>query len=404
MDADLLGGLRAVIVTHRGAGHSVLETLEGRAGEALEELEGAARGIVVVATCNRFEIYLDDPSGGGAALASSWLGERAGIKPRVLEGRRAAWHLFRVAAGLESAILGDHEVVVQVRDSWLRSKELGLTTPLLDEVFHRAVAAGRRVRRETGLGEGAVGYPSAAVQLAARLLGGLDERNILIVGAGQAARGMLRSLCSKWTPGSVAVANRTPSRAVEALREAKCEGEVLNLTEAPKAALRADAVLAAVSMGGARLFKRELVETSPAVFVDISVPPVTDHVPGRVYLSGDVEEEARRSLEQRMRWIPKAEEILAEEMEALLRKLATRPVDEAMNAIMRFAEAIMDRELNRAIRNMERGVPPDEALRVALNSFSKKFARQLRIALIEAARRDASIVELVRRSYEEALH
>ncbi len=395
--------LAAAVVTHRDAGKEVLERLERLAGEALDELAGAGEGLVVVATCNRFEIYLDDPTGTGLGVAAAWLGERSGVEPRRLRGRQAAWHLFRVAAGLDSAILGDHEVVVQVRDAWLRAKEEGLTSRLLDEVFHRAVAAGRRVRRETGLGEGAVGYPAAAVQLAARLLGGLDGRRVLVVGAGQAARSALKALCGRWSPSSLVVANRTVERAAEALAEAGCDGEAAPLAEAPKLALGSDAVIAAVSLGGATLFPRSIVEGSPAVFVDISLPPVTERVPGKVYLMGDVEEEARRSLEQRRRWVPRAEEILREELGKLEERLHTLPAEEALRRIMSAASSLMERELELARRNIERGMPPEEALRIALNSYTKKMARPLAEAFKALARNGgASCVEEVARAYEAA--
>jgi len=398
-----LARLAAAAVTHRTAERSVLERLEGLAGEALDDLAGAGDGVVVVATCNRFEIYIDDGSGSGVGLAAEWLRERSGVEPVTLRGRQAAWHLFRVAAGLDSAILGDHEVVVQVRDSWLRAREAGLTTRLLDEVFHRAVAAGRRVRRETGLGEGSIGYPAAAAQLAARLLGGLDGRRLLIVGAGQAARGALKSVCSKWAPARVAVANRSVERAVEALAEAGCPGEAAPLAEAPRLALESDAVIAAVSLGGAKLFPADLVAGSPAVFIDISVPPVTEKVPGKVYLMGDVEEEARRSLERRRRWIPRAEEILREELEKLEERLRLLPAEEALRSIMNAARSLMERELALAARNIEKGVPPEEALRVALNSYTKKMARPLAEALRQLSARGCSdCAGEIARAYAEA--
>ncbi len=400
-----LSRLAAVVVTYRDAGKEVLEGLERLADKALDELAGAGEGIVVVATCNRFEIYLDDPRGTGVEVAASWLKEKSGVEPRLLRGRSAAWHLFRVAAGLDSAILGDHEVVVQVRDSWLKAKEGGLTSRLLDEVFHRAVAAGRRVRRETGLGEGAVGYPAAAVQLASRLLGGLDGRSVLVVGAGQAARSALKVLCSKWSPARLTIANRTLGRAMEALEEAGCQGDAVPLEEAPKLALESDLVIAAVSLGGGKLFPRGITEKSPALFVDISLPPVTERIPGKVFLMNDVEEEARRSLEQRRKWVPKAEEILREELGKLEERLHVLPVEDALRSIMNTASIIMERELALAEKNIARGMNPEEALRIAMKSYTKKMARSLAEALKQlAATGHGACVDEIARAYAQAKH
>ena len=186
--------LVAVYTTFRDVGEDVLGRLGGLVEEAYRAALGA-RGAVVLSTCNRFEVYLDDPDGVAWRRVAEFIESNGGVV-RVARGAEAARRVLRIAAGLESAILGEPEILGQVRDAWRAAREAGRTTPLLDSVFHAALVAGKRVREETGISRGNASYPSAAVSLAARSLGGLDGLRVLVAGGGEAGLGMLRVLCA----------------------------------------------------------------------------------------------------------------------------------------------------------------------------------------------------------------
>ncbi|GBF08324.1 glutamyl-tRNA reductase [Aeropyrum pernix] len=355
----------------------------------LDTIGYASRGTVIIATCNRFEVYLDSPSRLVEDLASS-IASPGGEGLVRLQGIEAARHLFRVASGLESQIIGDHEVLGQVRRAWLKSREKGFTTPLLDEVFHRALKTGARVRSETAISSGGVGYSSAAVSLAASLLGGgLDGARVGIVGAGMAAVGIARASCTRWRPRVVAVFNRTPERGWEVA--GKCRGVeslVLPLDELAKLLNELDALFVAIA-GSTNILERGRIERSvgPRVIVDISNPPVTPKVAGRVFHMPEVEEEARRMMEERLRWIPTAEAIIEEELEALLDALSRRRARESSRSVMRALSILAEREYERTLAGLRNGVDPREAVELALNSYTKKVGGALRRLLEEASDR-----------------
>src|ERR1700674_5292621 len=154
---------------------------------------GSTRETVVLSTCNRAELYAacDDVSGGRADLANL-LGEFHDVDPAALAPHLyeladldVARHLFRVAAGLDSLVVGEPQVLGQVKDAYNVAAQVGCTGLLLNKLFHFAFSAGKRVRSETALSEGAVSVSYAAVSLARKIFGDLKGRTVLVVGAGE---------------------------------------------------------------------------------------------------------------------------------------------------------------------------------------------------------------------------
>ena len=143
-------------------------------------------GAVVLSTCNRTEVYLDaERFHDSYRAARDALAEQAGLDPDQVAPHlgisydvEAVDHLFSVAAGLDSAVLGEHEVLGQVRDARDRARQEGTVTPALDLLFRRAVEVGKRVRTETGIGRGTASVGHAAVELAEQRLGGLTGRRV----------------------------------------------------------------------------------------------------------------------------------------------------------------------------------------------------------------------------------
>ena len=373
-----LDSITAYVIRHSRAGSSVVGMLSSLVEEVERALEPLVNGIVVLSTCHRFEVYLDAENDGEAleTLRKVLPGDAA-RHLEVLRGIDAVRHLMEVAAGLDSEIIGEYEVLGQVRKAWVRAKSRGATTPLLDQVFHRAVVAGRRVRSETGIAQGRVGYPEVAVDIASERLGSLNGAVIAVVGAGDAGKGILLSLCDRFKPRRVMVYNRSLGKAREAA--GICGGEALPLEKLGDMP-RVDVLFIAVtgySVG------RGVLERARVV-VDISNPPAAERMP-HVVDFGEVTRLARERIEGRRRWIPHARRILEEELEVLVKLVERSRGDMAASVIMRYAYTLIEEEVEATLRNLERGVEPRRALEVAFSSYARKVLHPLLAALRKAS-------------------
>lgn len=297
---------------------------------------GAAAGepgveeLLLLSTCNRSEIYAigaDDEVSEAvvrravvAARGGDWLAP--GPHRYRLTGEAAAQHLCRVACGLDSLMLGEPEILGQVRDAAVAAREAGTLGPRLDALVRAAVAAGRRARSATRIGVGATSAAAAAVTLAERASGGLSGRRVVVIGAGQAGR-LAVSRVAKRRPSSMAVANRT----IEAGRAAAglAAGVTAHGLEAVPALLAsADVVIAAVGVPEPVVSRASLEVAMhgrahrPLVVVDLGVPPAVD--PAAATLPGltlhgvdDLRTVLDRTVADRQREAPHVEAIAAAE-------------------------------------------------------------------------------------------
>jgi glutamyl-tRNA reductase len=178
----------------------------------LADRQRAGSSALLLSTCNRLELYWSGPTDGYSWFQELVLGRGAAMPLAQHNGIEAVRHLFRVAAGLDSQILGETEILGQVRRAYEAARQAGSTTREMDLIFSAALAAGRRVRRDTMLGRHPSSVASAAVELAAKHWGGLLQRRVLVLGAGEAAEGVLRSLHEQGAP-TVTLLNRHPEKA-----------------------------------------------------------------------------------------------------------------------------------------------------------------------------------------------
>ena len=249
--------LLALGVSHKTAPLELRERMaltEGRAvgmlGELVERdeiLEAAA-----ISTCNRTELYLyaADPVG-AEAVALGLLAREAEIQPTELvghlyslRGAAAAEQLLRVTAGLDSMIIGEAEVQGQVKRAYELALVEGATGPILNRLFRAALAAGKRARTETGISERSMSIPSVAVELAQRTLGELEDRRVLVVGAGETAELTARALAAKGVE-AIFIANRHYDRAI-GLAE-RFGGSAVRFEELPEELIDADIVVTSTS-------------------------------------------------------------------------------------------------------------------------------------------------------------
>ncbi len=316
------------------------------------------REVALLATCNRTEVYLvtDNVSSAIQRVQAMGLGRDARCAPA------AAEHLLRVACGLDSAILGDGQILGQVRQAYAMARGARATGPLLNRLFETALRAGKRARHETGLGRGATTTASAAVELVARLAGPLDQRQVLVVGAGETAKLAALHL-ARLRPSHLVVANRTLAHA-ETIA-AKVGGTAIDLAELPTALTRADVVVSATSRRGAVIsanLMRHVMAARPALpllAVDLAAPRDIEApaglIAGVTLLDLEcVQADASSNVLARASSVPQVEAIVAEEARAfeiwrrgtgaadVIRALRTRVDAARVRALERWGDSGID--------------------------------------------------------------
>src|SRR5690242_17154620 len=261
-------------LNHRTAPVEVRERVSftaDQARRASEELrsKGILEETLVLSTCNRSEVYGVPPetSRECAPGLSSFLSEFHSVRMDDLNGslyhhydRDAVRHLFRVAAGLDSMMLGEAEILGQVREAYRVAHEQGATGPVLNRLFQGALEVGKRVRSETELGTRPMSVASAGVKLAERIFGKLDERGALVIGAGTISEQVIAQLRDRGI-ARLYVMNRSRERA-EGLAE-QYNGEVLSWGDWERALPGPDVIVSSVSAEEAVL-RREIVEQAMA--------------------------------------------------------------------------------------------------------------------------------------------
>lgn len=237
--------------------------------------EGVASGAVILSTCQRVEIYGQDSSAGDL---KKFLRNFKEIKPSCLEhlyvkeGPEAVRHLFKVSAGLDSQIIGELEILNQVRDAYLLAKGLKATTPSLNRLFERAIFAGRFIRKTTGISDRDPSIAASAVRRATEITG-LEKKNIFIIGAGTIAK-KIAMIASHKSANCIVVANRTFDKAT--LLAAGIGGRAIRFDGLYSLLNEADIIFSAT---GSRhlILKKETLEKNrtaekPLVIFDLAFP------------------------------------------------------------------------------------------------------------------------------------
>ena len=332
--------------------------------ELVGRLAGDDAEAAVLSTCNRTELYVVHPEEEAAqARAFAQLTALAGLSESEIApslytvvDEAAALHLFRVAAGLDSLIPGEAQILGQVRGAYELAQEGGTAGPVLHRVFRQALRVGRRVRTETAIGENPASISSAAAELAERVFGGLEGRRILVLGAGKMSDLATVNLISRGVE-SVFVANRSVARAERVAR--RFGGRAVGLDAVEEELEHADVVIASTS-SPAYVLSAEQVERAmrkrrgrPIFFVDIAVPrdvdPAVNDIEG-CYLY-DIDDLARvvdESVAGRREESVRAEAIVVEEASRFREWQLSLDVVPAIASLRALAESIREAELARA--------------------------------------------------------
>jgi glutamyl-tRNA reductase len=361
-----MSGLLALGVSHRTAPLSLREQLaltEGRAAGVLSALvsEDTISEAAALSTCNRTELYLvatDTVEAEAAALGV--LAREAGIRPTELlgplyslRGPDSAQHLYRVTAGLESMIVGEAEIQGQVKRAYELALVEGATGPILNRLFRGALAAGKRARTETAVGEKGVSIPSVAVELAQRTLGDLSARRVLLVGAGETSELTARALAARGAQ-AVFIANRRHNRAI-GLAE-RFGGRAVRIDELPAQLASADIVVSTTNSPHHLIERSELEaimaqrDHRPLLLIDLAVPrdidPDCREIEGvSLHDVDDVQAIVERNASGREAEAIRAGGILDSELAQFERWLASQEVMPTVTALRERADAIVSQVL-----------------------------------------------------------
>jgi glutamyl-tRNA reductase len=354
--------LLAIGASHKTATLALRERLalpEGRAASLVGELVRApeVHEAVAISTCNRTEIYLvaADPVD-AESLALSALARQAGIRPTELlgnlyslRGTDAVRHLFSVAAGLDSMIVGENEIQGQVRRAYELALVEGTTGPITNRLFRDALGAGKRARTETGIGRLRVSVSSVAVELAEQALGELAERNVLVIGAGENGEITARALADRGV-STIFVANRRYDRAIGLA--ARFGGEAVRFDDLPELLVRADIVVSCTSSPHQIVGREELAlvleqrAERPLLLMDIAVPrdidPDVRGLPGiTLYDMDDLQHTVARNMSGREAEAAKAATLVEQEVERFARWLGQLEVVPTIAALRERADEIV---------------------------------------------------------------
>jgi glutamyl-tRNA reductase len=320
-------------------------------------------------TCYRIELYalltagVEDPRGELVdALATVHGVPRDQLVAHlyVHAGEDAARHLCRVATGLDSLVLGEAEILGQVGDAFEAAQSAGSAGPVLTLLFRTAIAAGRRARSETAIGANPATASSMALALAEGVAGDLQEKQLLVIGAGRIGLQTLKAAQGRRI-ARIDVANRTKARAEEVA--ARFDVRPLGLDDLGDALAAADVAVAATS-SEAPVVSQDVVAAAmrgrkdrPLVIVDLAVPADVERGAGeiegvRLFDVDDLRAGLDDAMSSRLREVPKVEDIVEQETEAFARRYRELEVEPLLTELRRQAESIRQREVERVVRDL----------------------------------------------------
>jgi glutamyl-tRNA reductase len=407
-------------VNHKSAPVEVRERLaipESRLPDACRQL-AAQPGVdeaMILCTCNRVEVLVN--ASNGAADLRGFLHTYFQVSPEELEKhlyeyreQDAIRHIFRVASSLDSMVVGEPQILGQVKDAYATARAVGTVHNQLDQLVTRAFAVAKRVRTETAVGSSSVSIASVAVELAKKIFGNLSGKSVYLIGAGKmselAARHLLAHGC-----GSIFVANRTYDRAVHLAD--KFNGQAIRFEDLYSTCDRADIVITSTGAPHA-IFRREHGEqfltrrrNRPMFFIDIAVPRDVDPAMNKldgifVYDIDDLQQAVASHVSDRRKEAERAEGIVNIEVERFQARIQTLDVVPTIVSLQDHLETIRQAEIDR-VRGRLGHLTPDQEM--AVEAMTRGIVNKIMhtpISTLKTAARDSeatTVVELVRRLF-----
>jgi len=407
--------IAVVGLSHRSAPIEIRERFVLSRDVLPEVLRSLASGSPIVealaiSTCNRVEVVVagssarSDPAALARAVRAAVLARAPEVAAHLYEhlGQGAVRHLFRVAASLDSLVVGEPQILGQVKDAYDLAREVGTVGAVLHRVVPRAIRSAKRVRSETTIGAGQVSVPSVAVDLARQIFGDLSSRTVALVGSGDMGETTARLL--RQAGARLAVLGRNAERVAELA--AGMGGEGLGMHELAATLLRADVVVTTTSAPG-YIVEPPLVQVARKArrgrslfFIDLAVPRDVDPRVGELdgvflYNVDDLSNVVAESLEGRRREAERAEQIVAEEADQFGRWADAEQATPTIVALRERLRSVLGAEIDRSLSGRLRhlGDADREALAVmveaSLNKMLHPVATRLRrLAADPASRQD----------------
>ncbi len=392
-----------VRITHKTARVPLMESVSFKdKAQGLAEIQSLqdVEECLILQTCNRIEIFLvTGETVHAAGLTKEYLAKRAGANfeeaHRAIEidlDDYAVNHLLRITSGLESMVIGEDQVLNQVWDAFLEAENAKTVGPILKHLFNRAMTVGRRVRNETGINKGAVSIGSAAVELAVKLLGNLEDKKILVMGAGEIGTLVAKALARRCL-SPIFIANRTYDRAVT-LAEA-LSGKAVKFNQFEEVLVDADVVICSTAAPHFLLTKEivsrlmaQRTNKNDLVIIDISNPrnveKTVQEVAGtKLYNIDDLQMIADNNKLEREKNIEKAVQILDQELVVLDQDMKSLSMRLIISSLLAHAEEVRQKELLTAF-NMLGNL--DERQKKILDDLTSILLKQTFIPIVENLR------------------
>jgi glutamyl-tRNA reductase len=361
----------------------------GELAAALARLGNELGGVVLLSTCNRTEVYATVQEGADRANIIALLNE---LKGTSIDASRfyayqhtdAVRHLFRVAAGIDSMVLGESQILGQVRDAMSAATDAETLNGTLVKLFHSAISVGKRARTETHIGRHAVSIGSAAVALARKSLGELSGKTVVVISAGSMGKLAARALAE--TAGArVAVANRTLERAKELAREIGPETHAMTLGALPAAFADADIVISGTAADGFIVGPEDVRPVMAnrngrgMLFIDIAVPrdvdPTVMEIKGVHLLDiDDIEMVTASGMNGRQSEVEAVEKIVDEELVAFEEWWRSLDVVPVIAALRERAEEIRRQEVERTLGRLPE---LDQASRQRIEAMTAAIVKKM---------------------------
>ncbi|WP_136249173.1 glutamyl-tRNA reductase [Halomonas borealis] len=396
--------LLALGINHRTAAVEVREQVAFTPTQletALVELRGlpGVHEAAVLSTCNRTELYCVTGEAGERAVLD-WLGRFHGLAVEELTrcayhylDDEAARHLMRVAVGLDSMVLGEPQILGQLKDAYQAAREAGGMGGELEGLFQQTFAVAKRVRTETGIGRNPVSVAYASVSLASRIFDDFSRSSALLIGAGETIELVARHLHEAGV-SRLTVANRTRERAEQLA--APLGGEAIALDEIPAALVEADIVItstaAALPILGKGMMERALKQRRhrPVFMVDIAVPRDIEPEVGELadvflYTVDDLEEVIEENRRHRQVAADQAEALIESGVSGWQHDRRLRSGGELIRDVRARGQALRDEARDQALARLARGENPDEVVARLAHQLTNRLLHRPTVTLRDAA-------------------
>ena len=356
----------------------------GRANQTLSRFAGLAE-VITISTCNRVEIYAVGTDEASSGLVFEWLKSKGiPIESKyfyIHTERAVVSHLFRVVSSLDSMMLGENQIISQVRSAFQTAETVSSVGPVLRRIFERAFSVAKRVRTDTKISEGSVSIGRAGVDLSKQVLGDISSKTAMIIGAGEHGQLIANNLKDQGLT-ELYIANRTIDRAVTFAHQ--LSALPIRLSEVNRYLERCDIVVASIG-GGQQVIDKVNVERSiksrrykSMVFIDLSMPRVFErsiHSVSDAYLFDvdDLKSLTIQGLEKRKAEAEMAEQIVEVEVDSCWTVLHSDRHNQSIGAVFQNASTIVEQECHRLVQQVDLTEIEIAQVKKSMNSIVKKI-------------------------------